>query len=1137
MQVLQKIFMHCLFFQCKHSIFALKLSIMLYIYRASAGSGKTHLLTGFYLRLLFHNELTPLVKEEGRNLMFGEILAVTFTNKATAEMKERIIAELDILHRTPEKSDFLSDLIQPNTNCKPLTIGQIQSRALSILTAMLNDYSELHVSTIDSFFQQVLRSFAHEMNMQGSYEIELDANSVLDHAVSQFLLNLDEKNDPQAFEWMVEFSKNRLSEGSGWNVHDELLTLAKVLTSEEYKKYSQRIADFTGNKTELLEWVKHLKKIQRNYKDEMKRIGEEGMRLLQANGLLPTDFKSGKSSGMGCFEKWTKSIFDAPTRTLLDKSESADNWFTDKSPLRNNLNEADKQRLLSLLQEGIGQLTGDAFCIYLSAKSITANVYQLGLLSRLEKEANAYCEEQGIQLLSNTTEMLNELVKNEGDSPFIYEKTGTRIRSFMIDEFQDTSGMQWANFKPLLSNSLGEGNQDLIVGDVKQSIYRWRGSDWELLNSHINSFKREQHYVDPKTNNHLDDNWRSAEKIITFNNDFFKFAAQRMASLDTGNEAMQKVEKIYSDVAQNIPEGRKAKIKPGILHIEALQTDEGEKELDAAMRRLPEMVIALQEKGFALKDILVLTRKNSECQRCAEALLEYGKNHHECPYPMRVLTNEALRLSGRNSIRSLVAILHYLQEPNSKMRRMAAYCCYFNLSTDDMAEAIQQYGENNIAIDFLQYSNKPLYEQVESIIALLPNAVTQRDGSFLQAFRDLTLDYVNHNGPDLNGFLHWWEEKNDNLSISTPKDQDAIRIMTIHQSKGLGEKAVIIPFASWCMDIDTSHRKIIWCDTTCEELGIDQKVLPILLTSDLGKTIFKENYADERLRDIIDNLNTAYVAFTRAKEAMVIMMPAPKKSGKTVRLETLLSEYVASNNIPVQLDTISPKWAPSETTASHQATIGDQATSHQATIGNQSTTSHQATIGDESSSPTKPSNSATPLLPDLPDNTNTQPVIKTTERRPKEGAQRGIMLHAALSAVKDYDHVERPIKRLFESGQAEILDGSSVDELVEDVKQMLEMTEVRQWFAPQNQVLCETDIVTRTTHTQRPDRIVFTPDGGVIIIDFKTGEVQDEATLPPNKRSYKEQVKHYMKLLAEMGYERIEGYLWYLDKEKIVKIS
>lgn len=1080
---------------------------MLYIYRASAGSGKTHLLTGFYLRLLFHNELTPSL--EGRNMLFGEILAVTFTNKATAEMKERIINELDVLHRTPMKSDFIADLINPPKGGQPLTIEQIQSRALGILTSILNDYTDFHVSTIDSFFQQVLRSFAHELNVQGSYEIELDANSVLDHAVSQFLLNLDEKKDPEAFRWMVEFSKNRLSEGASWNVHEELTNLAKVLTTEAYKKHSSRIADFTRDKDQMRNCIRMLKEVQRDFKHQLAQIGKQGKQLLADHDLLPTDFKGGASSGMKCFDKWIEGKIEQPNKTLIGKSESADNWFAKASPKKNCLSENATQKLLEVLQQGVEMLTGDCYIQYLSAKAIAANFYQLGLLSRLEQEANAYCEQQGIQLLSNTTEMLNLLVKNEGDSPFIYEKTGTRIRSFMIDEFQDTSGMQWANFKPLLTNALGEGNQNLIVGDVKQSIYRWRGSDWELLNSTINRFKPDQQEYD-ENHNRLADNWRSDEKIITFNNQFFKFAAQQLQQLDPENSEFKKIVQIYDDVEQQIPEGRKHKINQGLLHIETLDIAEEEKAMETAMRRLPEVVIALQEKGFEPKDILILTRKRSECQACAEALLNYQKTHPNCQYPLQVLTNEALRLAGRNSIRTLIAILHHVHDPKSKLKHMTALVCYNNLQLGNMTEAISQYLEGNtLMVDFLQYANKPLYELVESLIALMP-VLTGTDESFLQAFRDLTLDYINRNGNDLGGFLKWWDEKSSDFSISTPKDQNAIRIMTIHQSKGLGEKAVVIPYASWNMDIESSHSQIIWCETKENNpFGLNKMVLPINLSSNLKDTIFCNDLANERLRTIIDNLNTAYVAFTRAKNAMVIMMPPAKKN----RLEDLLIQYLESEQgKATQWDELEISENTEEAALQPSATNSVEVPNR---IANPSDLSLWGNAGNQP---------------------NNHPLIKQTERKSKEGALRGITLHAALSAVKDYNHIESPIRHLFGSGLAEIADGSTIDEIIEQVGQMLKKPEVRPWFAPSNHVLCETDIITHTTHTQRPDRIVFTPDNRTIIIDYKTGEMQDESTLAPNQRSYKDQVRYYMKLVGDMGFENIEGYLWYLDQEQIVQV-
>ncbi|MDO4497191.1 MAG: UvrD-helicase domain-containing protein [Bacteroidales bacterium] len=1109
---------------------------MLHIYKASAGSGKTHLLTGFFLQQLFRQPIEG--KEEGRPLLFNEILAVTFTNKATAEMKERIIEELHKLHNEPQKSPYLKDLLKPSANGKVLSIEEIQRRSFGILSSILNDYSELHVSTIDSFFQQVLRSFAHELNLQGNYEIELDADATLDKVVSRFITGLNPSDDKETFQWMLEFASKRLNEGSAWNMHDELLKLAKVITQEEYKQNNQRIAEFTNNRKELRQYISNLREMQQTWQKALIEVGQQGVQILQSYGLLYSDFKGGSRSSMACFGRWAEGEIKDPSATLEKWSQDTAEWYKKGCEAEGKLSSSDEKRLLELMQLGVSLLTGQERAYYETARSIIKNIYQLGLLSRLETEADRYCEEEGKQLLTNTTHVLSRLIQEE-EAPFIYEKTGTRIKSFMIDEFQDTSTMQWNNFKPLLETSLSTGNEDLIVGDVKQSIYRWRGSDWELLNTTIYDFHPELQHTD-ENGNQLKYNFRSDEKIIDFNNSFFANAAHQLAEC-TEDEEMKKIESIYADVKQFIHDDRKDNIGAGILDYEEVEPIDEEDEKEAILRRLPEKVIALQQQGFEPKDILILGRFNKECKLFAETLLNYKKQHPDCPYQLDIITDEALSLGNRDVIRAIVAMLQAIYEPKSELRQTIAHCCYLKACGMTMTEAIATHfsfdGKQNDKAgkqadnthnlpNFLQFSNQPLFEMVEGIVSLMPQQ-QQRDSVFLQAFRDLVLEYVSKRGTDIGGFLKWWRDKGSSSSISTPAGQNAIKIMTIHKSKGLGEKAVIIPFADWKIDIDTSHGEVLWLDphgfgftnedSTPEQQslrtdasGEGQKniILPIQIEASLPKTIFNEEFTKERMRAITDNLNTAYVAFTRAKKAMVIMAPAPKKS------KTSKNDKKSVPTLAELLNSFMQKWKDNIDHLEPQELQDSGST--EKSLSEQTEKAQQPD--------NKPSESALQSSASAP-----RPQIKrTTHTGHDVETGRGTTLHNALSVVKYSDNYEAPIRKLFISGNAELV-GFELDELINTVGELLQWEQVAPWFSRSNHVLNEQNIVTHTTHTQRPDRIIFTPDGRVIIIDYKTGTTHSS--------KYHKQVDYYMKLMRDMGYRKVEGYLWYIDQKKIEKVQ
>lgn len=1090
---------------------------MLSVYRASAGSGKTHLLTGFYIKLLFHRSLTPCVEAEGRDLFFGEILAVTFTNKATAEMKERIIQEIYKLWKEPEKSQFISLLTAPAPGERNrYTLSQVKQRAEGILRSMLYDYSELHISTIDSFFQRVLHSFAHELNLPGGLEIELDEKTMLDHAVSDFIVHVDKASDAVTFSQLLEYSKKRISEGESWNIHSDLFALAEVLTSETYKKERPRIAAFANDVKQLTDYKSRMWDIEQKYIRDLKEIGRRGLKILEDNNFTTTEFSGAGSSTMRCLEHWNKGETTNATSTLLKWTEDPQKWFKKDNPRRSELSATETEKLRQVLAEGYEMISGIRFVAFNSARVIRTNLYQLGLITKLEEAAENYCKSNEMELLSNAAEKLSSLIGEE-DSPFVYEKTGVRLQSYMIDEFQDTSRIQWRNFDPLVRNSVGNGSENLIVGDVKQSIYRWRGSDWDLLYKQINHYLSESHRID-QNGNRLVDNWRSDLKIIQFNNRFFKFAAEVLGQLAGSPE----IEDIYKDVRQSVSRQRiqgwrEKGFQPGLVCVEQVAATGDQKPEEACMQRLPEVVLALQAKGYKPGQILILARRGKQCIQAAEALLSYRNAHPEVADRLNVITDEALKLNNSLIVQGVIAMLQWMQEPHSEARKAIAACCYHKGCGLDAHEAVSRYFDGQDCPDILIYRHLPLYETLERIISLFPAHLCQREMPYLQALRDYLLEFVGKEGSNLAAFLRLWSQKADSLCISTPTEQEAIQILTIHKSKGLGKEVVILPFTSWDMDIDTSHSNILWCEPKDSGPGIPDgisgfaldTVLPVPLKPILKDTIFKADFEHERLYSIIDNLNTTYVAFTRAKNALVLLTPEldEKKKASSHKIEYLLDRFLQSWNKktdPLPL----PNTAATDEPASEPQ-------------------------------PTHPTGMKQPAELELPlDYGPNFPTIKTTGFQPETGPiARGNTLHEALSAVRDLNSIDEPVRHRFSSGQAE-LQGITLPEVLQTVHQLLDGNDqqsaddrehIRQWFDPANIVFNEHNIITSTKHTQRPDRLVFRPDGKAIIIDYKTGA--------EHPTEHQRQVAHYINLVRQMGYKDVEGWLWYFESGNIVPVN
>jgi len=1061
---------------------------MLNIYKASAGSGKTHLLTGEYIKLLFRKDLLP--ESADHPTRFNEILAVTFTNKATAEMKARIIEELDVLSKDPSKSDYYKEINNDGKGGE-LSDEQIRDKAKGFLTDILNNYSEFAISTIDSFFQKIVRSFARELNLQCNYEVELNSNRILDSAVSRFLDKLDFNKNKDLFNWMIQFSQKKIEEGSGWRLEKDLLQLTKsVLTSEAYRSRSGEIEDITKGKKWLNDYIDYIKKLKKDIQDELRNIGKEGLDILDKAGFTPTDFKGGEKSAMRIFESLNNGEIKGFTDSGRCWAESEDNWYkkeTKKEPVR-RLPSEPTEKILALLRR-ILAMESDELINYYTAKSILDTIYQLGILADIDKEINEFCNEEGSILISNTTELLNKLIGTD-DAPFIYEKTGTNIQSFMIDEFQDTSNMQWGNFKPLIENALSNGRENLIVGDVKQSIYRWRGSEWGLLYNGLRDFAIRQTKEDVDT---LRTNYRAQPVVVDFNNDFFKEASHKLSDFFCDSN----IKEIYSDVEQEKRPSKEGDT-PGYINVKFFETEKENSFEDAAMDYLPQAVIDLEDAGFQAKDIAILCRTKKICKKAADALLLYKTTHPEdTVHSFDIISNEALLLCTRKVVQTIISILYYIQNPQSKINKAIASCNYLQSSGLSEEESVKQCFAKNADIDrFLEFSNRSLYDMLEGITSLLPKEAL-KDIAFIQAFRDSVLEFSNNKKSDLSAFLEWWELYGKDLCINTPEGQNAIKIMTIHKAKGLGMPAIILPCTKGTFNIDSKSKDILWCSPEGSTFGREGLVLPIKWSGALTNTIFKKDFEKERLKVVIDNLNTAYVAFTRAKEAMVILSPVPSKSSKDIPLEKLLFDY-CGNNKDFVVGELSKKQNGKRSRDNDLETETISETSEGAIT--------QRKI---------------PAL-SLKQNKLTADI---------QAIEKGNCIHDILANVIDYVNIDKPIEEMFKLGKVD-QNLFSCNDIRTEIQQLLSIEEIREWFVPGITVLNERSILQKSNNGSsqsiyRPDRVVI-KNGEVSIIDYKTGSQL-------KKHIY--QVRKYMELLSQMGFSKINGYLLYIYPYQLVKVN
>lgn len=1071
---------------------------MLTIYKASAGAGKTHKLTGEYLKLLFTHPNA-----------YRRILAVTFTNKATDEMKSRIIEELHLL-ASGQKSSFVHLL----STTRRLSEETIRTEAKHILIRILHDYAAFNISTIDRFFQQTMRAFTREIGLQGGYGIEMDQPLVLTEAVDHLLADLEKPENKELLNWLLRFAEDKIENGGEWNLRREIMVLAQEIFKENYKALSADVAKDLEDKQALEKYKEELGKIVRSVEAEAKKWGEKGLALMDQYGLQPSDFKGGSRSAMFFFQKLANGEMKPPSATFCGFADNPEGCYTKTTPA------ATQQIIACVMDDGLNDCIKAVLALfanltaYYTAKEITRYYYTLGILTDISKQIAAYREEKNILLIADTTELLNKIIAGS-DAPFIYEKTGTRVDHYMIDEFQDTSKMQWDNFRPLLKESLAQAYSNLIVGDVKQSIYRFRNSDWTLLDSQV---QRDFSPAELQEET-LKENWRSCRHIVDFNNAFFaitptllqlQYNEQVMSSSLSESEQAEftsRINKAYAESTQRIPDalaGQMGHVRISFLPQEA-ETDWKEE----ALKNLPETIESLQDSGYRLKDIAILVRTNQEGAAVAELLLNQKETYTGTKYKYDIISDDALFVNSSPAVRFIIAMLKHLRNQEDRTNRQIALFSYMALlgNFDETTSGFPKETEKELR----QLSRHSLYEMTEGIYRLFADTFPENEQVFVQAFLDLVLDFSQKENADTGRFLKWWDDAGYKKTITTPNEQDAIRIMTIHKSKGLGFKAVIIPFGDWEIDHKPTKSVILWCQPATAPFD-RLHLVPVRYGQVLANTFFAKDYFKEKLHAFIDNLNTLYVAFTRAKEELIVFAPRPKKideSGAGLTRANSIGEllWMGLYNEPA---------AEIKTDLSLASVFQPEENSFE--LGEWYKTKQKEAPTGIAELPTGKFQSVSSQ-----DRLHLRLRGKNLFFDDKQRKQ-GAVMHDLLSLISTTEDIPHAVESSYLSGlitQAEAVD------LKERLLEYLSDPSVSDWYNGSFHVLNETDILFGKGFSKRPDRVMFR-DGEVVVIDYKFGEKEE--------KKYHKQVKEYMNLIRQIGYKQVSGYVWYMELRKLEQV-
>lgn len=1031
------------------------------VYRSSAGSGKTYTLCLSFISLALKGN------HFGYEDYYRRILAITFTNKAASEMKERVLFYLKSLSNKEDVDGILAWLKNDTSFDKEM----IFKRSSVIHKNILHNYADLGISTIDKFTYKIVRTFASDLGLSHNFDLEMDNYKIIQPVVALLLSKISESGG-ELSDTLLKFAMQKADEGKSTNIERDLEEFANELFKEE-------IIHFTDGKIlsvkECMQVKEHLLETKKNIQFRVENLTDRVGDFFSRSGLTKDHFNRGtfynhftKNTGSEDDRKWMPS--EALMRNISDNQ-----WYskTKKQAMKDLVDDL-KPQLLKYFNELM-----DLLSEYNSVKAILKNIYSIAVLNEMMQEVKVFKKENNIEQISEFNKKIHNVVTKQ-PSTFIYERLGERYNHYLIDEFQDTSLLQWQNILPLITDSLDYG-RSMLVGDGKQSIYRWRGGEVEQL-SRLPKIYNGDNLVfkvdwENKLGNHynienLQSNFRSRRNIIEFNNQFFQ-ATKELLSND--------LRVIYDKVEQDSTQAKYG----GYVHIELFGDKENNFKELILEKMISEIKKLTKENNYSYKDIAILCNSRKSVSLVSESL-----SASEIP----VISNEGLLLNKSEKVSTLISILKYLQNPSDNIAKSVIAGYVLNNHSPDQS-LHQVYLEikspegfltflkrANINVNYLKLLQEPLYELVEQIIRLFHF----NNDVYLDFFLDVVLSYSEKKGSSISEFLLWWEERIDKESIVIPEATDAVQIMTIHKSKGLAFNVVIIPF-NW---EDRSNVTDIWVDTS----SFFNKQLPAALISgskNLNYSYFKDEYRKEKEMNLLDSLNKLYVAMTRPKERLYILSKyLPEKIPLDYEKRGNLNSFLFKNKF------------------NSLETIGDSDMMHE--------------IKKEANNTFSVSQRNKLDWRDVISLKHSAEEIWDTETA-TEKRDWGKLLHLVLSKIHYTEQKDEIIEKMYQLGEFSSEDNMK---LRETINELLKNDRVKHFFSADWKVKTEKEILMSNGKTYIPDRLLFSKTTDeVIVIDYKTGVKKD---------SHENQIIEYSSALRLMGMKNVKKVLIYTtDKIKI----
>ena len=1041
------------------------------ILSASAGSGKTYRLAYNYVRDVIDNPAA-----------YRNILAVTFTNKATEEMKSRIIDQLHALADN-RNSPFLFDL------CRDLGIDrhEVQQRAKKAQTLILHDYSRFTILTIDTFFQRVLRAFIRELGLELDYSLELDADALLAKSAEALVKNID--NDPVLKTWLAEFGQEQLDNDRSWDVRRELLRIGR----EIFKEQNKASLEHAAAKNDLKKIVDLFIGRAEASKQQVAKLAQQALDKFEASGAALSDFSY---SCPKFFRNFVEQPSWAPNTTVEKCAQSPENWF--KKGKRAPAAEAVAPELHAMLAQ-IMAIRAKSVRMWNTAEAIRKNFRSFALLADLCKTASEVCREERTMLLSETKYLLSKFIV-DSDAPFIYEKMGTRFERFMIDEFQDTSLKEWNNFLPLLRNAMAQSDKPsvLLVGDIKQAIYRWRGGDRRILNRlAADDLGRSSTGLQRLGNNFrslpviVDFNNRVIERVVQLDNQALNAsleaaAADRRISRPMADELHDSLLEAYADLRQH--SCKKAEHE-GFVDITIFDDE------PPLIERIKEVL----DRGFRPKDIMILVRDKNRGVETAEKLLAFKHSNDDPRYRFDVMTQEALIIGSAPVAKFITAALSLALNPDDRINR----ALFRRFGGFDAIDAPLTDDETAFFRSIRMLSPEEAFERIVIRFALDRNP---RHTAYLQAIHERIARFSSGRTADIAMWLDRWNESECNKSLSVEQGETTIEITTIHKAKGLEKKVVIIPWCNWKLDPKSLTGSYVWAkakgDSSLAEIGD----FPVSINRSMADSLFAEGYYLESVDSHIDNINLLYVALTRPVESLHIFIPAPPaKNDAADNVGKLLTEAVKSLGhefrqeedglLHVRCGEFAPPCAEREKASDIEHVTLALYPTRKADM--QLALPSRRYFEDDPQAELSPRNF-------------------------------GILMHRAFAEAKDTAQIGQAVEQMVADA---VISRAEADRLRATISQALQNPLVASWFGEGvrgAEVRNENDIILpRGASTRRPDRVII-EGRNATVIDYKFGRERHP--------SYRRQIAEYKSLLQQMGCTSVKGYIWYVTAGEVEEV-